>query len=98
MRRFATVAFGTKRTRSRISPRSGVEGRPEVVGAVQNDEIDPTWKSRIRRNDHKSRAPFTVDDRDRFRVSEPSASMSHPTLHQLRQLRYWCSGLRMHRQ
>jgi hypothetical protein len=30
---------GTKRTRSPISPRPGVEGRPEVVGAVQNDEL-----------------------------------------------------------
>jgi len=37
-----TSAVGTKRTGSRISPRPGVEGRPEVVGAVQNDEIDPT--------------------------------------------------------
>jgi len=37
-----TSALGTKRTRSRISPRSGVEGRPEVVAAVQNDGIDPS--------------------------------------------------------
>jgi len=33
---------GTRRPRSPISPRPGVEGRPEVVGAVQNDEINPT--------------------------------------------------------
>jgi hypothetical protein len=65
--------FGTKRTRSPISPRPGVEGRPEVVGAVQNDEIDPTWKSRIRRNGHKPCASFTVDYRDRFRALGPSA-------------------------
>ena len=72
------VRLCTKRTRSPISPRPGVEGRPEVVGAVQNDEIDPTWKSRIHRHGHKSRAGFTVDDRDRFRASGPSASMSPP--------------------
>ena len=31
------------------SVRSGVEDRPKVVGAVQNDEIDPTW-TRYRRD------------------------------------------------
>jgi hypothetical protein len=30
---------GTKRTRSRISPGSMLKVDPEVVGAVQNDEI-----------------------------------------------------------
>jgi hypothetical protein len=70
--------FGTKRTLSRISPRSGVEGRPEVVGAVQNDEIDATRMSRIRRHGHKPRTSFTVDDRDRCPASGPSASMSPP--------------------
>jgi len=35
-------SVGTKRTCSRISPRSDVKGRPEVVGAIQNDEIDLT--------------------------------------------------------
>jgi len=69
---------GTKRTLSRISPRSGVEGRPEVVGAVQNDEIDATRMSRIRRHGHKPRTSFTVDDRDRCPASGPSASMSPP--------------------
>src|SRR5450631_4209986 len=71
------VGIGTKRTRSRSSPRPGVEGRPEASGADHNDEIDPTWKSRIHRHGHKSRA-ITVDDRDRFRASGPSASMSPP--------------------
>src|SRR5882724_12284295 len=34
--------------------------------------------SRIRRHGHKPRTSFTVDDRDRFRASEPSASMNPP--------------------
>jgi hypothetical protein len=34
--------YGTKRTRSRISRRSGVEDGPEVGSAVSNDEIGPT--------------------------------------------------------
>jgi hypothetical protein len=57
-------ASGTKRTRSPISPRPDVEDRPEVVGAVQNDEIDLTWKSRIHRYGHKSRDSLIVDDQD----------------------------------
>jgi len=31
--RCGTAVSGTKRTRSRVSPRSGVQGTPEVVGA-----------------------------------------------------------------
>ena len=41
-RRSAMSESGTKRTYPRISPKPGVEGRPEVVGPVQIDEIDPT--------------------------------------------------------
>jgi hypothetical protein len=32
------------------------------MGAVQNDEIDTTRMSRIRRHGYKTRAGFTVDD------------------------------------
>jgi hypothetical protein len=39
---YRASGFGTKRAGSRISPRSGAEGRPEVVGAIEKDEIDPT--------------------------------------------------------